>query len=212
MPRKATHTPTTSLLPIVRYPIKAGESFSLSQAAGSKAGKDRVVRVSNGGSAAQLAGVMSSQGGKCGSCDADGGIGDAGGFRGGRLERRLDTTPYFYYSGTMETKAAVAALGALAQESRLEVFRLLVQRGTAGLPAGEIGERVGVPATTLSFHLAQLSHAGLVTSRREGRSIIYAADYAGMRALMDFLTRNCCQGLCAPEAPEGRVTLRKKSR
>jgi len=63
---------------IVRYPIKAGESFSLSQAAGSKAGKDRVVRVSNGGSAAQLAGVMSSQGGKCGSCDADGGIGDAG--------------------------------------------------------------------------------------------------------------------------------------
>ena len=111
----------------------------------------------------------------------------------------------------METSSAVAALGALAQDSRLEVFRLLVQRGPAGLPAGEIGERVGVPATTLSFHLAQLSHAGLVTSRREGRSIIYAADYVGMRALMDFLTTNCCQGECGPRVPSLRPGPRRKS-
>jgi ArsR family transcriptional regulator, arsenate/arsenite/antimonite-responsive transcriptional repressor len=99
----------------------------------------------------------------------------------------------------MDTKGAVAALGALAQASRLEVFRLLVRRGPAGLAAGEISERVGVPPTTLSFHLAQLSHAGLVTSRREGRSILYAADYGGMQGLMGFLTDNCCQeGSCAP--------------
>lgn len=96
-------------------------------------------------------------------------------------------------------KRAVAALGALAQESRLAVFRLLVRRGPAGLPAGEISERVGVPPTTLSFHLSQLSHAGLITSRREGRSILYAANYAGMQDLMGFLLENCCQeGGCAP--------------
>jgi DNA-binding transcriptional ArsR family regulator len=100
----------------------------------------------------------------------------------------------------MDTKRAVAALGALSQESRLEVFRLLVRQGPAGLPAGEISDRVEVPPTTLSFHLAQLSHAGLVTSRRNGRSIIYAADYDGMQELMGFLMENCCQGSagCAP--------------
>jgi DNA-binding transcriptional ArsR family regulator len=99
----------------------------------------------------------------------------------------------------MDSRAAVAALGALAQPSRLEVFRLLVRRGPAGLAAGEISERVGVPPTTLSFHLAQLSRAGLVTSRREGRSILYAADYGAMQGLMGFLTENCCQeGGCGP--------------
>ncbi len=107
-------------------------------------------------------------------------------------------------------KDAVAALGALAQESRLEVFRQLVQRGPAGLPAGQIGERVGVPATTLSFHLAQLSHAGLVTSRRQGRSIIYAADFPGMQDLMGFLMRHCCQGACEPKLRSQRVELRKR--
>ena len=100
----------------------------------------------------------------------------------------------------MDAKAAVAALGALAQPSRLEVFRLLVRRGPAGLAAGEISERVGVPPTTLSFHLSQLSRAGLVTSRRDGRSILYAADYPGMQGLMDFLLDHCCQDGpgCAP--------------
>jgi len=106
----------------------------------------------------------------------------------------------------MDAKRTVAALGALAQQSRLEVFRLLVRRGPAGLAAGEISERVGVPPTTLSFHLAQLSRAGLVTSRRQGRSILYAADYGAMQDLMGFLTENCCQeGGCAqPPAPKRR--------
>ena len=101
----------------------------------------------------------------------------------------------------MDVKRAVDALGALAQESRLAVFRLLVRRGPAGLPAGEISERVRVPPTTLSFHLAQLSHAGLVTSRRQGRSILYAADYGAMRGLMGFLTENCCQEEGCPPRP-----------
>jgi len=105
----------------------------------------------------------------------------------------------------MDGKRAVAALGALAQESRLAVFRLLVRRGPAGLAAGEIGERVGVPPTTLSFHLAQLSHAGLVTSRRDGRSILYAANYPGMQDLMGFLLENCCQeGGGRAQVEEGR--------
>lgn len=106
----------------------------------------------------------------------------------------------------MDAKGTVAALGALAQASRLEVFRLLVRRGPRGLSAGEISERVGVPPTTLSFHLSQLSRAGLVTSRREGRSILYAADYGAMQALMGFLTENCCQeGGCSPlPAPKRR--------
>jgi ArsR family transcriptional regulator len=106
----------------------------------------------------------------------------------------------------MDEKRAVAALGALAQESRLKVFRLLVRRGPAGLAAGEISQRVGVPPTTLSFHLAQLSGAGLVTSRRKGRSIRYAADYDGMQTLMSFLVDNCCQdgAGCAPPAAAPR--------
>jgi DNA-binding transcriptional ArsR family regulator len=101
----------------------------------------------------------------------------------------------------VELNEAAAALGALAQESRLAVFRLLVQRGPRGLAAGQIGERLGIPGPTLSFHLAQLSHAGLVRSRREGRSIIYAADYDGMQALMRYLGENCCRedaDACAP--------------
>ena len=103
----------------------------------------------------------------------------------------------------MDVKRVVAALGALAQPSRLEVFRLLVRRGPAGLPAGEIGQRVGVPPTTLSFHLAQLSRAGLVASRRNGRSILYAADYAGMQGLMDFLLDHCCQDGPGGAPPRG---------
>ena len=101
----------------------------------------------------------------------------------------------------MESKTVVAALSALAQENRLDVFRLLVQAGPAGLPAGEIAERLGIAAPTLSFHLAQLKHAGLVHQRREGRSLIYATNYDGMNALMGFLTENCCGGApCAPAA------------
>ena len=94
----------------------------------------------------------------------------------------------------MEPKTAVAALSALAQENRLEVFRLLVQAGASGLPAGQIAEKLGIAAPTLSFHLAQLKHAGLVHQRRDGRSLIYATNYDGMNALMGFLTDNCCAG------------------
>jgi ArsR family transcriptional regulator, arsenate/arsenite/antimonite-responsive transcriptional repressor len=94
----------------------------------------------------------------------------------------------------MEKSEAIAALSALAQESRLDVFRLLVQAGTGGMPAGQIGERLGLPSATLSFHLNQLRHAGLVAFRREGRSLIYMAEYAAMNALLGYLTENCCQG------------------
>jgi DNA-binding transcriptional ArsR family regulator len=110
----------------------------------------------------------------------------------------------------METKDAVAALSALAQDSRLEVFRLLVQSGRDGLAAGDIAERLGISPATLSFHLAQLRHAGLVTMRRDGRSLIYSADYDGMNGLMGFLTDNCCGGTMAC-APARRVSqLRSK--
>ncbi len=95
----------------------------------------------------------------------------------------------------METKEAVAALAALAQETRLSVFRLLVQAGPEGMPAGSIGAKLGVAPATLSFHLKELSHAGLVTSRQESRFIHYMADFAQMAALMTFLTQNCCKGM-----------------
>lgn len=95
----------------------------------------------------------------------------------------------------MEKLNAITALAALAQESRLDIFRLLVQAGAEGLPVGRIGDRLGgMPSATLSFHLNQLRQAGLVTFRREGRSLIYAAEYAAMNELMAYLTENCCQG------------------
>ena len=94
----------------------------------------------------------------------------------------------------MEKPDAIAALAALAQESRLDIFRLLIQAGPEGLPAGQIAERLGLPANTLSFHLNQLRHAGLVTFRREGRSLIYVAEYAAMNDLLAYLMENCCQG------------------
>jgi DNA-binding transcriptional ArsR family regulator len=97
----------------------------------------------------------------------------------------------------MDKQDAIAALAALAQESRLDVFRLLVQAGAEGLPAGQIAERLGVPANTLSFHLNQLRHAGLVTFRRESRSLIYAAEYGSMNDLLAYLTENCCKGNAA---------------
>jgi DNA-binding transcriptional ArsR family regulator len=94
----------------------------------------------------------------------------------------------------MEIKQAVMALTALAQDSRLRVFRLLVPAGPDGMPAGEIAERLDLPPATLTFHLKELSHAGLVESRREGRSIIYSLRCDGMRDLLDFLAKDCCKG------------------
>lgn len=103
----------------------------------------------------------------------------------------------------MKREEVIAALGALAQESRLDIFRMLVQKGTDGLPAGDIGRKLGLPAPTLSFHLGQLRHAGLLSAHRHSRSIAYAADYRTMNALLKFLTENCCSGnleTCTPEA------------
>lgn len=93
----------------------------------------------------------------------------------------------------MEISSAVNLLGALAQESRLSVFRLLVEAGPQGLSAGEISEELGIPASTLSFHLKDLNHAGLLDSERQGRSIIYRANYAAMNDLLQFMQHNCCQ-------------------
>ncbi len=94
----------------------------------------------------------------------------------------------------MENNSAVAALAALAQASRLAVFRLLVEAGPEGLPAGRIGERLGVPASSLSFHLKELSRAGLVRSDQRGRYVIYSANFEAMNDLIAFLTENCCGG------------------
>ena len=99
----------------------------------------------------------------------------------------------------METKAAVLALAALAQESRLAVFRALVEAGPAGLAAGRIAELAAMPPSSLSFHLKELTHAGLAVSRQEGRFVIYTAQYDTMNALLGYLTANCCGGNpCSP--------------
>ena len=102
----------------------------------------------------------------------------------------------------MESPAAVIALGALAQEHRLALFRLLVQAGEDGLAAGAIAERLGIPGSSLSFHLAQLARAGLVRQERRHRSIVYRADYGAMNSLVAYLMENCCGGAdsCAPAA------------
>jgi ArsR family transcriptional regulator, arsenate/arsenite/antimonite-responsive transcriptional repressor len=99
----------------------------------------------------------------------------------------------------MEKSNAVAALAALAQESRLDVFRLLVQAGPEGMAAGAVAEALDLAPNTLTFHFDRLRMAGLVSVRREGRSMIYAAQYQAMNALLGYLTENCCQGRsCAP--------------
>ena len=90
----------------------------------------------------------------------------------------------------MDPSSIIKALAALAQEHRLAVYRLLVQAGPVGLPAGNLADRIGVPPSSMSFHLAQLANAGLVTQRRQSRSIIYSADYDAMNGVMDFLTEN----------------------
>ncbi|HEV2265038.1 MAG TPA: metalloregulator ArsR/SmtB family transcription factor [Stellaceae bacterium] len=99
----------------------------------------------------------------------------------------------------MKAENAVAALGAIAHDHRLAVYRLLVRRGPAGVPAGEIATRLDLPPSSLTFHLQQLLRAGLVTQRRLGRQLIYTADYAAMNGLVAYLTENCCGGaVCAP--------------
>ena len=118
----------------------------------------------------------------------------------------------------MDDKRAIAALGALAQETRLAIFRLLVQCGPTGLSAGAIAEALKVPASSLSFHLAQLSHAGLIEQRRQSRSLFYSADYAAMNGLMGYLTENCCGGnlvacvpACIPTPASAPAVKRRRS-
>ena len=107
----------------------------------------------------------------------------------------------------MESKIAVEALAALAQASRLEVYRLLVQAGPDGMAASEIAEALAIPANTLSFHLKSLSHAGLVHARQESRFIYYSANYEQMNALLAFLTENCCSGReCVPASAHQKRT------
>ncbi len=101
----------------------------------------------------------------------------------------------------METSNVIGALAALAQETRLAVYRLLVEHAPEGLPAGQIAERLGIPPPSLSFHLKELSRAGLIASRQEGRFVWYRADLDAMNGLVGYLTENCCRGgaACAPE-------------
>jgi DNA-binding transcriptional ArsR family regulator len=122
----------------------------------------------------------------------------------------LTPVNHFHILGNVETKQAVTALAALAQDTRLAAYRMLVEAGPAGLPAGEISARLGLPAATASFHLAQLSRAGLLVSRPQGRFVIYSADFERMNALLGFLTDNCCGGeSCAP-VPQSLNALRRK--
>ncbi|SFI30020.1 DNA-binding transcriptional regulator, ArsR family [Collimonas sp. OK307] len=102
----------------------------------------------------------------------------------------------------MESKNMITALAALAQESRLAVFRLLVQVGPDGMAASKIGEQLSISPSSLSFHLKELSHAQLVSSRHEGRFVIYSANFDTMNGLIGFLTENCCSGnaVCTPAA------------
>jgi DNA-binding transcriptional ArsR family regulator len=117
----------------------------------------------------------------------------------------------------MKADKAVAALGAIAHEHRLAIFRMLIERGPDGLPAGQIADRLSVPPSSLTFHLQQLFHAGLVTQRRVGRQLIYTADFAAMNGLIAYLTENCCGDsaactpVCKPAAADGRITRRRSA-
>ncbi len=115
----------------------------------------------------------------------------------------------------MEHSSAVDALSALAHESRLAIFRLRVPEGPDGLSAGEIGKRLGIAANALSFHLTRLRYAGLVSVRRNGQQVIYAAAYDEMQRLMGFLTENCCQldaRGCSSDCPQPLPTQKKQKR
>ena len=106
----------------------------------------------------------------------------------------LTVARQFDYSGHMDTNKAIDALGALAQRSRLAIFKLLVEAGPDGLAAGLIGERLDLPLATLSFHLAHLARAGLLKQQQAGRFVIYSTNFETMNALVDYLTENCCAG------------------
>ena len=113
----------------------------------------------------------------------------------------------------MEIKRAVTALSSLAQESRLQIFRMLVKAGPEGMPAGKIAEKIKIPPNTLSFHIKELANAGLVKSQKVGRSVIYAMHTRNIGGLMSFLTEDCCQGhpdLCMPASASSCCTSEEK--
>lgn len=113
---------------------------------------------------------------------------------------RLDSGQYIYKTGYMDTESVLAALGALSQSTRLEIFRLLVRHEPDGLPAGDVARRLELPQNTISVHLATLKRAGLLTSQRHSRLIIYRACLSRLQDLMSFLVKDCCAGspeLCA---------------
>jgi DNA-binding transcriptional ArsR family regulator len=113
----------------------------------------------------------------------------------------------------MKLDQAVTKLAALAQETRLAIFRMLVEAGPEGMNAGAIAEALGVPAATLSFHVAQLVRADLVASRQESRFIYYSANFAGMDDLIAYLTDNCCQGgQCLPRTQQVATTAKRRAR
>lgn len=124
---------------------------------------------------------------------------------GTRVQRTgLTIREYSKYHKYMKTPAVIAAFGALAHEHRLAIYRLLVERGPQGLPAGAIGERVGLLPSSLTFHLQNLHRAGLITQRRVSRQLFYSVDFALMNGLVGYLTENCCREstseCCAPAA------------
>jgi DNA-binding transcriptional ArsR family regulator len=125
----------------------------------------------------------------------------------------LAFTRLFDNNGNMEIDTAVQSLAALAQETRLAIFRLLVEAGPEGKNAGAIAEALGIPAATLSFHVANLARAGLVTSRQESRFIFYAANFEGMDDLIAYLTDNCCQGgQCLPKTAAANTSTKVPAR
>ena len=117
----------------------------------------------------------------------------------------------------IDSKAVIAALGALAHETRLGIFRLLVERGPEGLAAGAIAEALGIPPSSLTFHLHQLMHAGLISQRRLSRQIFYATDFAAMTAVTAYLTENCCGNgavcppICRPAASPADARPKRRS-
>src|SRR3954471_5896722 len=128
---------------------------------------------------------------------------------------RLTLCRCFHNCRNMEKHSVIAALAALAQDNRLDVFRLLVKAGPEGLAAGQVAKALGLPPNTLSFHFDRLRQAGLIAVRRESRSMIYTAQFDTMHGLVDFLTENCCQGVaeeCGPScaAPAKSKTGAKK--
>ena len=118
---------------------------------------------------------------------------------------------YFHDTGNVKTNEVIRALAALAHESRIGIYRLLVQQGPEGLPASGIAERLDLPNATLSFHVKELSRAGLVTARQAGRFIYYSANYPAMNELVGYLTENCCSGKQCDVGPTPIKTPRRKT-